>query len=142
MPLITGTLIWALLTYAGNQLYKAINKVIVLPKAFAIFCFINMYGVALLGGFFLGFENMFANIFVFIFLGIRLLLAMYNKNMKSFIRNTHLVELFILFLFVTRFGNLFMSGIGFILGGALLLGVLYLLKKTSKYIKAMEVFHE
>ena len=62
--------------------------------------------------------------------------------MKSFIRNTHLLELYILFLFVTRYGNLFMSGVGFIVGGLLLLGVLYLLKKTSKYIKTLEVFHE
>lgn len=142
MGLISSTLIFALLTYAGNQLYKSINKVVVLPKAFAVICFISMYFIALVGGAAVGFENVMANIFVFVFLGSRLFLATQNKNMKSFIRNTHLIELYILFLFFTRFGNLFMSGVGFVLGGILLLVVLYLLRKTSKYIKTMEVFHE
>ena len=142
MGLITGTLVLALLTYAGNQLYKAIDKMVVLAKAFAVLTFIAMYFLVLIGGAAIGFENVFANVFVFAFLGARLFLATQNKNMKSFIRNTHLVELYILFLFLTRFGNLFISGVGFILGGVLLLGVLYLLRKTSKYIKTMEVFHE
>ena len=142
MGLIAGTLVLALLTYAGNQLYKSINKIVVLPKAFAALTFIDMYFFVLIGGAAIGFKNVFANVFVFAFLGARLFLAMQNKNMKSFIRNTHLIELYILFLFFTRFGNLFMSGIGFILGGILLLGVLYLLRKTSNYVKTMEVFHE
>ena len=148
--LITGTILCALLSYAGGQLYKAINKLIVMPKAFAIYFLIGMYSIALFGGAMLGMNHsrffghspFLANVFVFVFLGIRLLLAVHNKNIKSFIRNTHLVELFILFLFVTRYGNLFMSGVGFIVGGILLLGVLYLLKRTSKYIKTLEVFHE
>ena len=142
MGLITGTLVLAMLTYAGNQFYKAINKAVVLPKAFAVLSFIGMYFLVLIGGAAIGFENAFANVFVFIFFGARLFLATQNKNIKSFIRNTHLIELYILFLFLTRFGNLFMSGVGFILGGVLLLGVLYLLRKTSKYIKTMEIFHE
>lgn len=142
MGLITGTLLCAFLSYAGNQLYQAVNKVVVMPKAFAVLSFIHMYIVAVIGGMAVGFKSVFATIFVFVFLGGRLFLAMQNKNMKSFIRNTHLIELYILFLFLTRFGNLFMSGIGFIIGGVLLLGGLYLLKKTSKYIKSMEMFHE
>lgn len=142
MELITGTLVLALLTYAGNQLYKTINKLVVLPKAFAILTFIVMYCFVLIWGSAVGFENVFANVFVFLFLGSRLFLATQNKNMKSFIRNTHLIELYILFLFLSRFGNLFMSGIGFILGGILLLVLLYSLRKTSRYIKTMEVFHE
>ena len=142
MGLITGTVFFGLLTYIGNQLYKIINKAIVMPRAFSFLSFASMYGIAVIGGAIVGFEEVIANIFVFVFLGIRLLLAMYNKNIQSFIRNTHLIELYILFLFLTRYHNLFMSGIGCISGGLLLLGVLYLLKKTSKYIKAMEVFHE
>lgn len=142
LDLIAGTIFCALLTYAGNQLYKSVNKIVVMPKAFAILSFVNMYLIAILGGMILGFQNGFATIFVFVFLGVRLFLAMQNKNMNSFIRNTHLIELYVLFLFITRFGNLFVSGVGFIIGGILLLGVIYLLKKTSKYIKAMEMFHE
>ena len=101
-----------------------------------------MYFIALVGGGAVGFKSVFANVFVFIFLGARLFLAMQNKDIQSFVRNTHLVECYILFVFVTRCHNLFESGVGFILGGALLLGVLRLIRKTSKYIKALEVFHE
>ena len=140
--LIVTTSVFAFLTYEGKQLYKSTNKIIVLPKAFSYFCFVCMYFTAVFLGGFIGFKNGFANLFVLVFLGIRLLLDAKNKNMRYFIEDTRLVELYILFLFVTRFGNLFMSGIGFIFGGILLLGVLYLLKKTSKYIKAMGVFHE
>lgn len=140
--IILATVIFAMLTYAGKHLYLAINKIVVLPKAFSLLALIGMYYTALIGGASYGFTNSWANVFVFVFLGIRLLLAFKDKNMSSFIRNTHLVEFFILFLFISRFSNLLTSGFGFILGGLTLLGLLYLLKKTSKYIKTLEVFHE
>ena len=73
---------------------------------------------------------------------LKLAYLFYDKNINSFIHNAHLVELYILFLFFTRYHNLFKSGVGFIFAGCLLLGALYGLKKTSKYIKTLEVFHE
>lgn len=142
MALASMTGLFALLAYAGNRLYKAVEQVIVLPKAFAVLCFLNMYCVAFIGGAILGLGHFWANVFVFVFLGVRLFMAIKDQNMKSFIRNTHLTELFILFLFLTRFGSLFISGIGFVFGGILLLGILYLFKKTSDHIKTMEIFHE
>ena len=38
--------------------------------------------------------------------------------------------------------DLWFSGFGFIFAGIFILGFIYLLRKTSKYIKTMEVFHE
>ncbi len=150
MAVIAGTILLGLLSYAGIQLYKALEKAIVLPKAFAWLSSFYMYLIAIIGGAVLGFESsgflghspFWANVFVFVFLGIRLLLAVQKKNIKSFVDNTHLVELYILFLFFTRFGNLFKSGVGFIFAGCILLVSLYVLKKTSKYIKSMEIFHD
>ena len=140
--LVVGTLVLAALSYTGRQIYNLLGKIIVLPKAFSRLSFWAMYWFALGTGASLGFRYVFANIFVFVFLGIQLLLAVSNKNMTSFTRNAHLAELYILFLFFTRYGNLFNSGLGFIFVGCVLLGALYGLKKTSKYIKTMEVFHE
>ena len=140
--LLCGTTILALLSYSGNQLYKWINKLIVLPKAFGLLFFWGMYAFALIAGASLGFKYVVANVFVFVFLAIRLLLALYNKNIKSFTYNTYLIELYILFLFVEHYGNLFKSGIGFLCAGFIVLLFLYILKKTSKYIKRIEVFHE
>ena len=161
--LILGTLFLALLTYAGNRLYAfvktkarspdyvtlrdmlsyiSVEKAIALAKGFAVLSLFSMYYTVLVGGGAVGFEKVFANVFVFVFLGIRLILAVQTKNIGSFIRNTHLAECYILFVFVTRYHNLFESGIGFILGGVLLLGVLRLIGKTSKYVKMLEVFHE
>ena len=62
--------------------------------------------------------------------------------MLSFKRNAIIVELYIALIFITRFGDLFLSGIGFILGGLAVLGLIYLLKRTAKYITEMEAFHE
>ena len=150
--LAIATALFASLNYAGNRLYIALKEKILLPKAFAALCFFEMYLANIVIGISAGLETIGSNhvdaqmllaiIFVFAFFGVRLLLAIQHKNIKSFINNTRLIELYILFLFVTRFGNLFMSGVGFVIGGLLLLGVLYLLKRTSKYIKTMEVFHE
>ena len=163
LGLILGTLFLALLTYAGNRLYAfvkkkarspdyvtlrdmlsyvSVEKAIAFSKGFAVLSLFAMYYTALIGGGALGFKNASANVFVFVFLAVRLVLAMRNKDIQSFIRNTHLAECYILFVFVTRYHNLFESGVGFILGGVLLLGVLRLIRKTSKYIKGLEVFHE
>lgn len=140
--LISGTMILAALSVWGRQIYEFLGKRVILPKAFSLLSFRAMYYFTLGVGAALGFEYILANVIVFVFLGIRLLLAAYDKNINSFIHNTHLVELYILFLFFTRYHNLFKSGLGFIFAGCLLLGALYGLKRTSKYIKTMEVFHE
>lgn len=146
--IISGTMFLGLLSYAGEKLSQACKEKIVLPQAFSDLAFWGMYFVAVVLGLLYGtdgftrydFTPILANICVFVFLGIRLLMAVKNKDAQSFIRNTHIAEICILFVFLSRFGNLFTTGIGFILGGFILLLILYGVKKTSKHIKRFEVF--
>lgn len=138
---MTGVL--ALLSYAGEQLYAMVQKKIVLPKAFSKLTYFLMYLTALFGGIIVHFDISFvADVFVFIFLGIRMYMTFKQHNMVGFRNNTVLAELYVVFLFVSAFENLFISGIGFILAGVLLLGVISMLKKTTVYIKGMEAFNE
>ena len=139
--LIYVTACLAVLAYIGKLIYEMINKKIVLPKAFYLICVFSMYFVVLVFGGHIGFDNNWANVFVFAFLVCRLLLAVKDKNMRAFTFNTHLVELYILFLFLSRFNNLFETGVGFLLAGFLLLAGIYVLRKTSIYIKKMEIFN-
>ena len=82
----------------------------------------------------------FAHLIVFGFLGLRMYLAIQTQNQTSFKRNAVLAELYVFGIFASRFGNLFLSGIGFILGGLFVLGFIYVLRKTTRYIKKMEAF--
>ena len=68
--------------------------------------------------------------------------AIKKQDINLFKRNTVLLEIWIFILFARCFGNLFMSGIGFILGGLTILGMIKILKKTSKFIQNMEAFNE
>ncbi len=138
VQLIFGTISLALIGYAGRKLYEETNKIIVLPKALSKLSLFAMYIVAILGGAALGLGIFMANVFVLVFLGIRMGLAFMQKDTLSFRNNTLLLELFIFFLFVSRFGDLFMTGIGFIFAGVLLLLLIYGLRKTSSRIKQFD----
>ena len=149
--LIVGASLCALLSYAGECLYKAINGVIVLPKAFATLSSIAMYCIAVFDAFIIG-NNSFryyfyedapffnwtaigANTVAFVFLGIRLLLALYKDNIKSFVRNSYIVSIYIIGMFLIRLENSFVKGFIFIIGGLFLLGLLQFLQKSAKRIK-------
>ena len=47
---------------------------------------------------------------------------------------------FIVIIFISRIKNLWTSGLGFISAGLLVLALIYILRKTTKFIKTMEVF--
>ncbi|MBP5398963.1 MAG: DUF2157 domain-containing protein [Alphaproteobacteria bacterium] len=141
LVLIYVTVCFAVLAYLGKLLYDVLSKKIVLPKAFYYWNLLFMYGIAMFGGGALGFDNNWANVFVFAFLACRMLLAFKDKSMRAFVFNTHLVELYILFLFISRFNNLFDTGVGFLMAGFLILTGIYVLRKTYKYIKKMEIFN-
>ena len=87
-------------------------------------------------------NTIMANVLVFGFLGGYMLFAVKKQNIDLFKRNTVLLEIWIFILFARSFGNLFMNGIGFILGGLAILGMIKILKKTSKFIQNMEAFNE
>ena len=133
--LVTATAVLALIGYAGAQLHETVGKIIILPQTLSKLSMFIMYVVIIFCGWSMGVKDWGASIFVLIFFGIRMAIAFIRKNPRSFRNNTLLIQLFIFFIFITRFENLFKSGIGFILGGALLLLLIYGLKKTSTYIK-------
>ncbi len=137
-----------LLSYAGKKLDETANKYTLLPKAFEKLMmwltYICVWGIGLRWGSCWGWERpkfmLLANLIVFAFFAARLFLAVRTQNMTSFRRNAILAEIYIFILFASNLGSLFLSGIGFILGGLAILGMIYLFKRTSRYIKTMEVF--
>ncbi len=138
------------LAYGAYKADKFINRYTVIAlaagKLSMFFAYISVIG----GGFEWGmfsrgvppYITLAANIFVFTYFGCRMLLAGKGQNLISFKRIALLVELYIFALFVSAFGDLFATGIGFILGGVLILFMIYVLRKTSAYIKKMEIFNE
>ena len=81
-----------------------------------------------------------AHFLVFGFLGLRMYGAAQIQSLSSFKRNAILAEVYLFCIFASRFGDLLTSGIGFIIGGLLVLIFIYILRKTSRYIKNMETF--
>ncbi|MBE6449111.1 MAG: hypothetical protein E7013_00190 [Alphaproteobacteria bacterium] len=141
----------SLLSYAGKKLDENVNRYTLLPKAFRNLSMFMAYVIVFIGSFvrrfwfFLYFSkvsSLLVYIFAFLFFATRMFLAVKTQNMVSFKRNAIAVEVYIFLIFANCFGNLLLSGFGFILGGVAVLALIYLLRKTSKYIKTMEVFHE
>ena len=85
-------------------------------------------------------KQLLAYLFVFAFLAFRMFLAVSEQNISSFKRNAIIAEVYIFLIFISRINNLWTSGIGFISAGLLVLLLIYALRKTTKYIKDMEVF--
>lgn len=141
----------SLLSYAGKKLDEEVNKYTLLPKAFEKLSIFMAYVVVFLSSFvrrcwfffyFSDAGSLLIYLFAFLFFASRMLLAVKTQNMLSFKRNAIAVEVYIFLIFINRFGNLLLSGFGFISGGIAVLALIYLLRKTSKHIKTMGVFHE
>jgi len=141
----------SLLSYACKKLDKYVHAYVLLPKALEHLSMFMAYITAFFTCFFhrLYFFSYFSDgtfllayLVAFTFFAIRMCLAFKTQNMLSFKRNAIIVEFYVALIFITRFGDLFLSGIGFILGGFAVLGLIYLLKRTAKYITEMEAFHE
>lgn len=139
------------LSYGCSLFYDKVSKFSKLPialsKYFMAIAYFILWAIGLTWGLndFSYVNNDFiemiaANIIVFGFLGGCMWLAIKKQNIDSFKRNTIFLELYIFILFMSFFGNLFMSGVGFILGGLAIIGGIKILKKTSKFIQNMEVF--
>lgn len=148
--IMMSVILLSLLSYAGKKLDEEIHHLTLLPRAFQNLAKIMSYAIIFLGSFvrqtwfFLYFSDvssLFVYIFAFAFFAVQMLIAVKMQNMISFKRNAIAVEIYIFLIFANRFGNLLLSGFGFLLGGLAVLGLVYALKKTSKYIKKMEVFH-
>ena len=137
-----------LLSYAGKRLDEIANKYTLLPYAFSKLmmwlAYVVVWGIGLRWGGWWGWDHptfmLLANLIVFGFFAARLFLAVRTQNMTSFRRNAILAEIYIFILFASNMGSLFLSGIGFIVGGLAILGMIFLFKRTSRYIKNMEIF--
>jgi len=121
---------------------KAAESRIVLPRAVAVLLLWTAYGVVywMAGWNGLHKEQFLAYLFVFGFLGFRMYLAVKEQDVKSFKRNAILTEVYLFLIFAFKMGSLWLSGFGFIGGGVLLLLFIWVLRKTSRYIKKMEAF--
>ena len=78
-------------------------------------------------------------IFIFCLLVYKLYINYKNRKDKYFRNYAILAEVYIIYLFVSAYGNLLFTGIGFIMGGILLLVSIYVLKKVLSYMKKLGV---
>ena len=141
--MILAIVVLSLLSYAGKKLDETVNKYTLLPRALQHLAMFAAY-VTLFSGIF-WYSNigaLGAYIVAFVFFAVRMYLAVQKQDMPSFKRNAIAAEVYIFLIFASRFGNLLISGFGFVFCGLVVLAMIYLFRKTSKYIKSMEVFHE
>lgn len=142
------TLLTAALSYAGELVYDTIKKSILLPRAFAklmlflsYVCLISFAFHWALPSYYKSTPHLFLGIlFVAAFLTARLFWAFKKQDMSSFKHNVFLSEAYIFLFFASLFDDLLYSGFGFIISGFSILLLLYIFKKTSKYIKKLEIF--
>jgi hypothetical protein len=80
-------------------------------------------------------KNFVNIIFVFSLFAYKLYKYFKLKKEKVFRNYAILTEIYIIYLFVSAYGNLLFTGIGFIAGGILLLVSIYVLRKVLSYIK-------
>lgn len=143
---------FVLLDFMFTRISKVYEKYTLLPKAAAKVSIWIAYFIVIYVGFSFGLnwniffgentlmQNICSYLFVFGFFAFRMFLAMKSQNISSFKRNAILAEIYIFLIFISRIDNLWTSGIGFISAGLLVLVLIYILRKTTKYIKTMEAF--
>ena len=126
------------LYYFGISLYHKFDRKIIITKAFSIIAKIAMYWVVIV----MAIDKNFINIiFVFLLLAYKLYKSFKYRKEKNFRNYAILTEIYIIYLFVSAYGNLLFTGIGFIAGGILLLVSIYVLRKTLAYIKKLEALN-
>ena len=140
----------SLLSYIAKFLDKIYGKFTLIPGAFAKISILSAYFVVLFLGGYRGlagpltdtpsYIKLLANIFIYAFLAIRMFVAVKKQDIKSFKYNAIIMEVYAFIYFVSRNYDLLTSGIGFIIGGLLILLFIYVLKKTLTGIKKLEIF--
>ena len=135
-----------LFNYGARKLDSRICKYTVLAESFGILCTMCAYYTIFCCGFCYMWDSDkltggIAHILVLAYLAFRMSMAIREQNISAFKHNAFAAEFYIFLIFISRFSDLFATGVGFIFGGLLILGFIYLLKKTSKFIKGMEIFN-
>lgn len=147
---ILSTLLFFLISFLTNKLHqiihrhtllaKAIEKLMIWSTYLALFYLAGRWGLSGQWSSARTGQVWLANTFFFGFAAFRLFLAIRSQNIISFKRNALMTEIYIFLLFVCGVHDLFASGIGFIIGGLLILLLIYILRRTTQYIKQMEIF--
>ena len=123
------------LNYLGTTLYHKFDRKIIITKSFSIITQLAIYYIVLI----MAIDKNFVNIiFVFSLLTYKLYKAFKNRKEQCFRNYAILAEIYIIYLFVSAYGNLLLTGIGFIAGGIVLLVSIYVLRKVLSYIKRLE----
>ena len=147
----------SLLSYIAKLLDKRYRKFTLIPSAFAQIAMLSAYFITLFLGGYWGFSHfisndysfsndtpsyikLLANIFIYGFLAVRMFIAVKKQDITSFKRNAFLIETYAFIYFALRYYDLLSSGIGFIIGGLLILLFIYILKKTLTSVKKLEIF--
>lgn len=119
----------------ATEKYHKFNRKFVIMKAFSIIAQITMYWTVIA----IALDKNFVNIiFVFSLLAYKMYKSFQNRKEKIFRNYAILAEIYIIYLFVSAYGNLFVTGIGFVAGGIVLLFSIYVLKRVLSYIKSLE----
>ena len=120
------------------DLYYKFDRKIIITKAFSIIARLSIYYVVLIMAVD---KNLINIIFVFSLLAYKMYKSFRSRKEKVFRNYAILAEVYIIYLFVSAYGNLLFTAIGFIAGGILLLISIYVLRKTLAYIKKLEAFN-
>lgn len=115
------------------NLYLKLNKKFILPKAFSILVKISQYYLVFILA--VSQKNIISVPFIFILLIYKMYQCFEAKQLSYFRNFTILAEIYIIFLFVSAYGNLFSTGMGFIIGGILTIVSIYVLRKVMNHIK-------
>lgn len=120
-----------------HTLLPAALAKIALAGAYAIVCYVGMrWGIITESAM----DMAGAYIIVFGFFAMRMYMAVRHQDRGSFKRNAIWAEIYIFIIFSSRLNNLGLSGLGFIGSGLLILFFIWVMRRTSRYIKQMEIF--
>ncbi len=133
----------ALFCYIGVKIYRVIKQKAILPDAFALWMCFSMYITILACGVLFSFRSLsitlsdtaflcnkiFAQILVISFLLYRAWLAYRHNNNSAIKRNTILLEIYIIYLFLAQLHGLFTTGIGLIITGCILLASIFAMRQ-------------
>ena len=120
---------------SATEMYHKFNRKFVAMKAFSIIAQITIYWTVIA----VVLDKNFVNIiFIFSLLAYKMYKSFQNRKEKYFRNFAILAEIYIIYLFVSAYGNLLFTGVGFVIGGFLLLVSIYVLRKVLFYIKGIE----
>ena len=125
------------LYYKSLELYLQFNKKIILLKAFSILLTIAKYYLVFILA--VSQKNILSISFIFILLAYKLYKTFEARQLPYFRNFTILTEIYIIFLFVSAYGNLFSTGLGFIIGGILTIVSIFVFRKIMMHVKTTEL---